>query len=135
MAVGPSKLLLVTYLLNHGANPNANRRGEINSVLETAAISASPKIVWLLLKHGAEFVIGVPFTKQPATVDFKSVVFLLMQGMILMLFRITKTSSRIPPSRMIGGHRFMGPREMIILCAFISCWRGLRDMTSGIQMT
>lgn len=54
MAVSTSKLPLVTYLLNHGANPNANRRGEINSALETAAISATPEIAQLLLKHGAE---------------------------------------------------------------------------------
>ncbi|ODM14986.1 hypothetical protein SI65_09481 [Aspergillus cristatus] len=54
MAIGSSKLPLVTYLLNNGANPNANRRGETNSALETAAISASPEIVQLLLKHGAE---------------------------------------------------------------------------------
>lgn len=54
MAIGPSKLPLVTYLLNNGANPNANRRGETNSALETAAISASPEIVQLLLKHGTE---------------------------------------------------------------------------------
>lgn len=55
MAVNTSKLPLVTYLLNHGANPNANRHGEINSALETAAISTSPEIVQLLLKHGTEF--------------------------------------------------------------------------------
>ena len=54
LAIGPSNLPLVTYLLNNGANPNANRRGHTNSPLEIAAISANPEIVQLLLKHDAE---------------------------------------------------------------------------------
>lgn len=50
MAIGPRNLSPVTYLLNNGANPNANLRGEINSALD----SASAEIIQLLLKHGAE---------------------------------------------------------------------------------
>ncbi|KAI1383871.1 ankyrin [Hypoxylon trugodes] len=54
LAVGANKLPLVQYLLQHGANPNANVRGETSSSLECAiTANASPEIVSLLLDHGA----------------------------------------------------------------------------------
>ncbi|XXH01602.1 hypothetical protein Hte_007962 [Hypoxylon texense] len=54
LAVGADKLPAVRFLLDHGADPNANLRGETYSGLELAPIvGASLEIVSLLLRHGA----------------------------------------------------------------------------------
>ena len=42
------------WLLEHGADPNINRRGERLLAVELAAIHASVKTLALLLEHGAE---------------------------------------------------------------------------------
>ncbi|KAI8961927.1 ankyrin [Daldinia sp. FL1419] len=53
-AVTSDKLPLVEHLLNRGADPNANLRGETYSTLELAVISnASLSIVSLLIDRGA----------------------------------------------------------------------------------
>ncbi|KAK6949193.1 hypothetical protein Daesc_009267 [Daldinia eschscholtzii] len=54
LAVGSDKLPLVEYLLNHGADPNANLRGETYSALELAIITnASLSIISMLIDRGA----------------------------------------------------------------------------------
>ncbi|KAI1475635.1 ankyrin [Daldinia eschscholtzii] len=54
LAAGSDKLPLVEYLLNHGADPNANLRGETYSALELAIITnASLSIVSMLIDRGA----------------------------------------------------------------------------------
>ncbi|KAI0856554.1 ankyrin [Xylaria cubensis] len=56
MAVGASKAPLVQFLLDHGADPNANLRGETYTPLElSAVVDADLEIMALLLKHGAVF--------------------------------------------------------------------------------
>lgn len=52
-AVGEDKLPHVEYLLTHGANPNANLRGDLYTALEIGAMFASPAVLNLLLTHGA----------------------------------------------------------------------------------
>ena len=42
------------YLLTHGANPNANLRGDLYTALEIGAMFASPAVLSLLLEHGAK---------------------------------------------------------------------------------
>lgn len=43
------------YLLEHGADPNANLRGDLYTALEIGAMFASPAVVDLLLTQGAQF--------------------------------------------------------------------------------
>ncbi|KAK8112823.1 hypothetical protein PG984_013349 [Apiospora sp. TS-2023a] len=55
LAVGRNNLPLVEYLLDHGADPNFNLRGEADSALECAAGgNAQLGIFTALLGHGAE---------------------------------------------------------------------------------
>ncbi|KAI4859378.1 ankyrin [Hypoxylon rubiginosum] len=54
MAVSADKLPAVRFHLDHGADPNANLRGETYSALELAPIAnVGLEIVSLLLRHGA----------------------------------------------------------------------------------
>ncbi|KAK7959639.1 uncharacterized protein PG986_004493 [Apiospora aurea] len=55
LAVGANKLPLVKYLLDHGADPNRNLRGDTYSALELAAVvDAQLGIFTALVDHGAE---------------------------------------------------------------------------------
>lgn len=54
LATCADKPMLVQYHLSHGADPNRNRSGDINSALECAAISASIPVLKLLLDAGAQ---------------------------------------------------------------------------------
>lgn len=53
-AVGEDKLSHVKYLLEHGADPNANLRGDLYTALEIGAMFASPAVLDLLLMQGAQ---------------------------------------------------------------------------------
>jgi ankyrin repeat protein len=56
MAVGANKTPLVRWLLEHGADPNANLRGETHTPLElSAVVKADLEIMNMLLEHGAKF--------------------------------------------------------------------------------
>lgn len=54
LAVGSDKVSLVRWLLAHGADPNANLRGETYTALELGAIHASTETLGLLIRHGAQ---------------------------------------------------------------------------------
>lgn len=54
LATSANKPSLVQFHLSHGADPNRNRRGDINTPLECAAISASIPVLKLLLDAGAQ---------------------------------------------------------------------------------
>ncbi|KAK8062485.1 hypothetical protein PG997_014582 [Apiospora hydei] len=55
LAVGANKLPLVKYLLDHGADPNRNLRGDTHSAIELAAIvNAQLGIFTALVDHGAK---------------------------------------------------------------------------------
>lgn len=51
--MGADKFPLVKYLLENGADPNANLRGGIQSALEVAASSSGLDIINALIKSGA----------------------------------------------------------------------------------
>lgn len=51
--MGADKFPLVKYLLENGADPNANLRGEIQSALEVAASSSGLDTIDALIKSGA----------------------------------------------------------------------------------
>ena len=53
-AVDEDRLSHVEYLLEHGANPNANLRGGLFTALEIGAMYPSPAVLDLLLTHGAQ---------------------------------------------------------------------------------
>ncbi|KAK8029872.1 hypothetical protein PG993_011163 [Apiospora rasikravindrae] len=54
LAVSANKLPLVEYLLDHGADPNRNLRGDTHSALELAAVAnAQLGIFSALVDHGA----------------------------------------------------------------------------------
>lgn len=54
LCAGANKVPLVKWLLDHGADPNANLVSLTRSALDVAVIHASTEVAGLLLQHGAE---------------------------------------------------------------------------------
>ena len=54
LAASADKVSLVRFLLSHGADPNANLRGQRHTALECAAYSASIPVLELLIDAGAQ---------------------------------------------------------------------------------
>ena len=82
-AVGEDKLTHVEYLLRHGANPNANLRGDLYTALEIGAMFASLTVLELLLTHGAMHKHRSVLNKAASNGRFDVVKFLLDKGVAI----------------------------------------------------
>lgn len=78
--MGSDKVSLVQWHLAHGADPNANLRGETHTALELGAIHASTETLALLLQHNARIQSTSALTLAAYYGRVKVVAFLLDHG-------------------------------------------------------
>lgn len=78
LCVGADQVPLVKWLLEHGADPNANRSG-IRTTLDVAALHGSTEVARLLLQHNAQ-VKNMNSLKLAATHGRRDMILCLLEG-------------------------------------------------------
>lgn len=81
--MGSDKVSLAQWHLAHGADPNANLRGETYTALELGAIHASTETLALLLQHGARLQNTSALTLAASYGRVNVVAFLLDHGAVI----------------------------------------------------